>query len=129
MKGRLFFTLAVWMGLLAASLPVFAHHGQANYDMAKMSTVKGTVTSFQFKNPHMLVYLDVKTSSGTVEKWVVEGASPNMLVRQGWNKNTLKPGDQITVTGHPARNGTNSMRIEKLVMANGRKVTLDGPGE
>ncbi len=129
MKGRFFFTLAVVVGLLAASVPVSAHHGRANYDPAKLTTVKGTVTSFEFVNPHMLVLLNVKTSSGNVEKWIVEGTSPNMLVREGWNKNTLKPGDHITATGHPARNGSNSMRIEKLVMANGRTVTFEGPGE
>ena len=128
MKGGLFSALAIFAGLLAFSLPVFAHHGQANYDLTKMATVKGTVTSFEFENPHVLVLLDVKTGNGNVQKWVVEGTSPNMLVREGWNKNTLKPGEQITASGHPARNGSHSMRMEKLVLPNGRELTFEGPG-
>jgi hypothetical protein len=101
---------------------VSAHHGTAIYDATKITTVVGTVSDFQFVNPHVLIYVDVKDESGKVEKWVAEGMSPNMLVRQGWNKNILKPGDHVTAEGHRARTGSNLMMIEKLVLSNGREI-------
>jgi hypothetical protein len=126
MKGRLFFPLIV--GLLATVLPAFAHHGRATYDETKLATIMGTVSSFQFSNPHATLILDVKDDKGNVEHWVGEGTSPNMLVREGWDKRTVKPGDLITATGHPARNGSNSMRIQKVLLPNGRELTFEGPG-
>ncbi len=72
--------------------------------------------------------LNVKGNNGSVEKWVVEGTSPNMLVREGWAKNTVKPGDEITATGHPAKDGSKALRIEKLVLSNGQELTFLGPG-
>ena len=75
-----------------------------------------------------MLILDVKDDKGNTGKWVGEGTSPNMLVREGWDRKTVKPGDQITATGHPARNGTNSMRIEKIVLPSGRELTFEGPG-
>ena len=128
MKGRLIFPLAVTVGFLAAVVPVFAHHGQATYDETKFATIMGTVSSFQFSNPHAQLFLDVKNEKGNIEKWVGEGTSPNMLVREGWDRKTIKPGDQITATGHPARNGSNNMRIERVVLPNGRELTFEGPG-
>jgi DNA/RNA endonuclease YhcR with UshA esterase domain len=114
--------------LLAISIPASAHHGRASYDATKLSTVKGTVTSIAFVNPHVQVFLNVKTGNGGVEKWLVEGTSPNMLVREGWDKNAVKPGDQITATGYPAKSGAKALRIEKIVLPNGREVTFEGPG-
>jgi len=120
--------LVAVIGFFAVSVPVFAHHGRAGYDSAKLSTVKGTVSTVEFVNPHVQVRLDVKGSHGNVEKWLVEGTSPNMLEREGWNKNTVKPGDEITATGHPAKDGAKAMRIEKLVLPNGQELTFLGPG-
>jgi Family of unknown function (DUF6152) len=128
MKRRLLFSGSVMVGCLAIAVPVFAHHGRATYDQTKLATVMGKVSSFQFSNPHVQLYLDVKDDKGNIEKWIGEGTSPNMLVREGWDRRTIKPGDQITATGHPARNGTNSMRIEKIVLPNGKELTFEGPG-
>jgi hypothetical protein len=114
--------------LLGGSFPAHAHHGGASYDATKVFTIMGTVSSFQFSNPHAMLVLDVKDDKGNVEHWVGEGTSPNMLVREGWNRKTVKPGDQITATGHPARNGSNSMRIQKVVLPDGRELTFEGPG-
>jgi hypothetical protein len=113
---------------LAIAAPSFAHHGRATYDETKVATIMGTVSSFQFSNPHALLYLDVKDGKGNIEKWVGEGTSPNMLVREGWDRRTIKQGDQVTATGHPARNGGNSMRIEKIVLPSGKELTFEGPG-
>lgn len=114
---------AVAAGLLMISVEAFAHHGTASYDTSKTITVKGTVTDFQFMNPHVLVFLDVKDDKGNTQKWQGELTSPNHLSRNGWSKNSLKPGDEVTLGGYPAKNGVNSMWITKVVLADG--TTLD----
>ena len=116
------------IALLSASYPALAHHGRASYDVTRVFTIMGTVSDFQFSNPHVELYLDVKDEKGNIEKWIGEGTSPNMLVREGWSRRTIKPGDQITATGNPARNGANTMRIEKIVLPNGKELTFEGPG-
>jgi hypothetical protein len=114
------FVLFLAFGLLLASAPLLAHHGEANYDTDKVVSVKGTVTDFQFINPHTLISLDAKNDKGEVEKWSCEARSPGMLVRVGgWDKQTLKPGDVITVFGYRARNGSPVMRLQKLTLADG----------
>jgi DNA/RNA endonuclease YhcR with UshA esterase domain len=128
MRKRIMPSMAAAIALLGASCPALAHHGGASYDATKVFTIMGTVSSFQFTNPHAQLVLDVKDDKGNIEKWVGEGTSPNMLVREGWSRKTIKPGDQITATGHPARNGSNSMRIEKIVLPDGRELTFEGPG-
>ncbi len=112
--------LALTCAVLLVSAPLFAHHGEANYDTDKVVSVKGTVTDFQFINPHTLISLDVKNDKGEIEKWSCEARSPGMLVRVGgWDKNTLKPGDVITVYGSRAKNGTPVMRLQKIMLADG----------
>jgi hypothetical protein len=128
MQKRVLASVAAGIALFGVSYPALAHHGRATYDETKLATIMGTVSSFQFSNPHALLILNVKDGKGNIEQWTGEGTSPNMLVREGWDKRTIKPGDQITATGHPARNGTNSMRIEKIVLPNGRELTFEGPG-
>ena len=114
------FVLFLAFGLLLASAPLLAHHGEANYDTDKVVSVKGTVTDFQFINPHTLISLDAKNDKGEVEKWSCEARSPGMLVRVGgWDKQTLKPGDVITVFGYRARNGSPVMRLQKITLADG----------
>jgi hypothetical protein len=112
--------LAFAVGFLIISTPMFAHHGTSPYDTTKLTTVKGTVTDFQFINPHVEIYVDVKHDKGKVEKWVGEANSPNVLSRHGWNRNTIKPGDQITVIGNRAKNGSNMLRLQKVVLSNGQ---------
>jgi hypothetical protein len=100
---------------------LLAHHGQAAYSNAESVTVKGTVSDFQFVNPHCIVYLDVKSEKGEIEKWQGELTSPNHLVRAGWNSRSLKAGDQIALTGWRAKNGANSLWITKTVV-NGQEL-------
>jgi Family of unknown function (DUF6152) len=112
--------LAATFAALLVSAPLLAHHGEANYDTDKVVSVKGTVSDFEFINPHTLITLDVKNDKGEIEKWDCEMRSPTMLVRVGgWDKNTLKPGDVITVFGFRAKNGTTVMRLQKLTLADG----------
>jgi hypothetical protein len=112
--------LTATFALVLVSAPLFAHHGEANYDTDKVVAVKGTVTDFQFINPHTLIMMDVKSDKGEIEKWSCEMRSPSMLVRVGgWDKTTLKAGDVITVYGYRARNGQTVMRLQKLTLADG----------
>jgi hypothetical protein len=123
-KLAVVFTLAI--GFLSLPRPVFAHHAAAAFDMEHAVTMKGTVTMFEWSNPHALIYLDVKDAKGNVERWRVEGNSPNMLTRVGWNKEMIKPRDQLTVIGFSARNGRKIMRLDSIMLANGQK--FDGQG-
>ena len=123
-KPFVLFTIVV--GLLVVSGPTFAHHGTANYDMTKVVTLKGTVTDFQFINPHTLILFDVKNEKGLVEHWQAEATSPNHLVRAGWTKNIVKSGDEITISGFRAKNGSTVMRFQKMVLANGQEITEGG---
>ncbi len=115
--------LALMFAALFASAPLMAHHGETNYDTDKLVSVKATVTDFQFINPHVQIYLDAKNDKGEIEKWTCEARSPAMLVRNGdWDKNTLKPGDVITVIGFKSKNGANILRLKKIVLADGKEL-------
>jgi hypothetical protein len=114
--------LIVAAAVLAAA-PLAAHHGAGVFEPEKKVTVSGTVTDFQFVNPHVLVYLSVKGDDGKEVQWGGELTSPNRLARDAravkWHKEILKAGDSITMTGHPARNGAPMMDILKIVDGRG----------
>jgi len=112
MKNRQATVIALTGVLLMVSAPVRAHHGSAAFDMDSLTTVKGTVTKFEFMNPHVLIYVDVPGNKGEIEHWMAEDSSNNHLSRTGWDKNTLKVGDQITVAGHRARNGARVLELQ-----------------
>jgi hypothetical protein len=113
------------LGFAFASLlavPCFPHHGASPYDSAKLTTVKGTVSDFQFINPHVEIWVDMTNDKGKTETWMGEANSPNVLSRHGWARDTIKKGDQITVIGNPARNGSKTLRLQKVVLANGQEL-------
>src|SRR5271169_5104477 len=120
MENKLLALFLGAIGLLLASGPVLAHHGRSNYDVTSTETVKGIVTDFQWTNPHALILLDVTDGSGKVEKWIAETNSPNTLSRQGWSKNTVKVGDEITLFGHRVKGGGNYINFSKITFADGR---------
>jgi hypothetical protein len=91
--------------LLAVSVPLFAHHGNAAYDTAKTVTVKGTVTDYIWTNPHVFVKVDVKDEGGNTVHWIVEAQNPVSMGQIGWSKNTFKPGDEVEIDAMPAKNG------------------------
>jgi uncharacterized protein DUF6152 len=111
--------------LLLVSVPIFAHHGAASYDLSKMTTLKGTVTSIQWMNPHATIDIDVNDATGKTQKYIVESVSPLGLSRRGWTKDSLKAGDQITVTGNLSQNGTHILRLKKIVFPTGKEFTID----
>ena len=103
-------------GLLFLPALLMAHHSAAAYESTKQITVTGTVTEFHFVNPHVLIYMTAKDESGTTRNWQGELTSPNRLVRAGWNKDIMKTGDPIALTGYPAKDDGNSIRITKVVL-------------
>ena len=109
--------------LLSLGGSAFAHHGfVAWFDMSKSTTVKGTVTSFDWTNPHAYIYFDVKDEKGNIEKWSAELGALGMLARAGWSRNTLKLGDEITATGNRAKDGKPIMHLDKIILANGQEL-------
>ena len=125
MKVKLlaFCVLTAWIFLISA--PISAHHGGSSYDGKKLTTLKGTVTEFQFVNPHSEIFFDVADASGKVQKWTAEAVSVASLSRYGWTKSTFKPGDQITITGNLAKNGSYTMRLSKVVLPSGKVLSVE----
>ncbi len=114
--------LAAGLTLLAPA-GAFAHHSfAAEYDVKKPVTLKGTVTNVEWTNPHARFYIDVKDETGKVMNWNLELASPNVLVRQGWSRHSLKVGDQVTVEGSQAKDGSQMANARTVILADGRKV-------
>lgn len=125
MKLRSFALLALAAGLLLASRSTAAHHGAAVYDTKTLTTLKGTVTDYQFMNPHTEIMFEVTGADGKVQKWIAEAASAVTMQRLGWTKSVLKPGDQITAIGNISKNGTHAMRLRKVVFPDGKESMLD----
>lgn len=122
MKNKLLAAIIGAVGLLLVSSPMFAHHGRSNYDMSYTATLKGIVTEFEWVNPHALIHFDVADENGKIEQWIAETNSPNTLSRQGWSKNTVKTGDQITVVGHRVKGGGNYINFSKIIFADGHEL-------
>ena len=126
MKNRRLAIFALLVGLLAIASVTFAHHGTANYDTSKTVTVKGSVTDFQFINPHVLISMDGQDEGGKTQKWQGELTSPNRLSRAGWTKSSIKPGDTITISGYPSKSGSPEIWIQKVVTADGTPLDTSG---
>src|SRR5687768_7178526 len=109
MKGKLAFGVAASIvAMFAISVQLAAHHSfAAQYDRSKPILLKGTVTKMEWMNPHIYFYVDVKDTAGKTVNWAVEGGNPSGLYRRGWKKDTLKVGDEVTVDGWLARDGSN----------------------
>ena len=110
---------------LAAGVSVSAHHSWP-VDNSRQLTVRGTVTGYDWNNPHVMIGLDVRTDAGKVEKWSVGGPSTSRMANNGWDRATLKAGDVITATGYRFSDGQNILRLEKVVMAGGKEMFLYG---
>jgi hypothetical protein len=120
MRSRLATCLAAVTAIFVISPVMFGHHGVSDYDVANVVTWHVTVTEFLFVNPHSLLGFTRKNDEGKIEEWQGELQSPSMLSRKGhWTKDTVKTGDQITILGCPARNGSKTILVRKVVLSNG----------
>jgi len=119
MKPKFEILFAVLVGLLTLAVPAFAHHGSAGEDTSKIVTVKGTVTDFQYINPHVQIYVEVKDEQGNVQIYNGEASNSLVLHRAGWNSKIIKVGDQITMNGYQSKNKATSLRLTSVVLADG----------
>lgn len=111
--------------LVSTFARISAHHSwPVNFD--KLVTVKGTVKEIQWSNPHPMFSLEVATDEGKMEKWVVGGPALNRMEANGWTKTTVKPGDVITGTGYQFSDGQKILRLERIVLSDGREMRLYG---
>ncbi|HEV3331389.1 MAG TPA: DUF6152 family protein, partial [Bryobacteraceae bacterium] len=122
MKARFCNVFAVSAGLLLTSFPAVAHHSfAAEYDSNQVLTIKGAISKVDWTNPHIYIYVDVKDASGKVTTWALEGYPPNTLKRTGFTKDTLKIGDEITITAYKAKDGTNTGAGREITFSDGSK--------
>ena len=119
MRQRLLLTCLLVVG---AAMPVVAHHSFNMFDDKKELLLSGEVKEFQWSNPHTWIQLNVADASGKIVEWSIEGGSPNLLGRQGWKRNSLKPGDKVEITIHPLRDGQPGGSFVHAVLADGRKL-------
>lgn len=124
-----FAALAVISAVLAA-MPALAHHSfSAEFDGGKLIELKGVVTKIDWANPHVYFYIDVKDDKGNTTNWGCEAASPGSLHRQGWNRDSLKVGDAVTVGGYPARDGSKLADARRVTLPDGRRIFGGTPGD
>jgi hypothetical protein len=120
MRSRDIRVLVGAMGLLIAATPLFAHHANAVFDTEKKVTEKGTVVAWLWANPHCLLRFDVTDDKGEVAHWVGETQAPINMIGRGWRSDSFKPGDEVTVTLEPLRNGRPGGAILNVMLADGK---------
>jgi len=113
---------------LALTGTASAHHSFAVFDMSQQKTIEGTVSDFQWTNPHTWTWVDVKNADGSVTKYGFEGMSPNFLGRRGWSKNTLKPGDHVKITYAPLKSGDPGGTFLRATLQDGTEMVMFGGG-
>ena len=122
MKALLAPVLVV-LALLPAAVPLSAHHSWP-VNTSRLVTVKGTVTELAWENPHPMITLEVRADDGKLEKWTVGGPAISRMEANGWTKTTVKPGDVITGIGYQFSNGQKIVRLERVVLADGRELRV-----
>lgn len=122
MKAKIVSLLAVLAASLLISAPAFAHHSMSMYDRGQDTTFKAIITEFNWANPHSQIIFTVTDEHGNIQKWVAEGPGPNRLANHGWSKDSLKPGDQVTIVGNRNKDGSPTMRFEKVIFPNGQEL-------
>ena len=124
MKAMLTPVLVV-LALVSAAIPLSAHHSWP-VNMSRLVTVKGTVVEFAWENPHPMITLEVRTDDAKMERWSVGGPAINRMEANGWSRTTVKPGDVMTGIGYQYSNGQKVVRLERVVLADGRELKVYG---
>ena len=123
MKSTLTKALASAALVITTAFPVLAHHSfSAEFDAKKPVKLEGKVAKMEWVNPHSWLHLDVTKPDGTTERWMVEGGSPGVMFRAGWNKNSLPPGTKVIVTGSAAKDGSLRANSRSIEFPDGRKL-------
>jgi len=125
MTRKLMLVLGLIAVLASGAQPALAHHGGAAFDQTKQQTLTGTLTRMDFVNPHVVVYINVQNPDGTTTEWSGWLTAPNKLQRAGWTKNTLKPGDKVTLVGNQQKNGSPVLQIRKVTGPEGDLPTFE----
>lgn len=120
MRNKWLDVFLVSLCFLAVSVPLSAHHGAAGYNLDKELVMKGTVTDWLWANPHCFLKYDTTDVAGALSHWAVEVSNPTDMTKRGWSKRSLKPGDEVTVTVRPAKNGAPVGQLLKVVLPNGQ---------
>ena len=127
MRNKLIILMAAAGVLLASTLPLVAHHSfAAEFDGSRTVTLEGKVVKLEMVNPHSWLHFDVTKPDGTVEHWMSEGGSPSVLLRLGWNRDTLPAGTKIKITGAPAKDGSLRLNTRNIEFADGKKLSMGG---
>jgi len=120
-------SVVVIVVLLAAAVTMSAHHSfSAEFDGSKTVTLEGKVFKMDFVNPHSWLYIDAVMPDGKIERWGVEGGSPNVMFRLGWSRDTLPAGTRVKVSGSPAKDGSKRMNSRGIEFPDGKKLELGG---
>ena len=128
MKIKLFSPIAVALAVVALSGTLYAHHGANLYESTKETMLKGTITQYEWGNPHNQIFFDVKDDKGAVIHWVVSTEPPAVMTELGWTRKSLKAGDQITAYVLGAKNDAPVGNLRRIVMADGKVLTTGGAG-
>ena len=126
---RALVTLLVLATVLLGARPALSHHSNVAYEVTKVITITGVVKDFQWRNPHTWVLLTVDDGKGGKVDWAVEGRAPGVLLRAGWTKNSLKPGEMITVDMSPAKDGSKTGLVARVTKADGTILGNAGPAQ
>ena len=122
MKNKVLAVVSVTLGFFMVSDALFAHHSDSVFDQDRLITIIGTVTRYRFANPHTRIYMDVKDDKGNVEPWIITGGALGSMSKVGWTHRTIKPGEELTISGFQYWDGRKVMIHVKLTRANGEEI-------